>query len=376
LAAAIEGSSPEIIIPCDDRAVEHLHELHTQARARGALGEKIASLIERSLGSPESFSIVSSRYELLLVAVAEGLRIPETRRIDGLEDLAECCAKKTLPVVLKADGTWGGNGVKVVHTPAQAEQSFLELIRKPGFAAVTKRLLLERDRFWVRPWRRYQRPTVIAQSYVQGRPANCAAFCWEGRVLALIGVEVVSTQGEEQERPATVVRVVDNEEMNLAAQRLARRLGLSGFFGLDFMIEEGTEATYLIEMNPRCTKLTRLGLGPGRDMITALWVELAGKPHRAISLGVSNSTIAYFPEAWNFGSQFLESSYPDIPMGEVELIRELLRPTSERTLLGHIVDGVRGLCRAWNGRAFGKRFQSTRHSRVSEEDFLTDSARG
>jgi predicted ATP-grasp superfamily ATP-dependent carboligase len=54
--------------------------------------------------------------------------------------------------------------------------------------------------------------------------------------------------------------------MMFAAERLAHRLDLSGFFGLDFMIEDNTETTYPIEMNPRCTQFCHLQLGKGRDI--------------------------------------------------------------------------------------------------------------
>src|SRR5712664_3859510 len=55
LVAAIEATAPQIIIPCDDRGVQHLHELFRCARSRGTSGSNMAALIERSLGSPESY---------------------------------------------------------------------------------------------------------------------------------------------------------------------------------------------------------------------------------------------------------------------------------------------------------------------------------
>lgn len=379
LERSIEAVAPQIIIPCDDRAVRHLHELYEQA-ARDPFRKNIAALIEKSLGPPEGYPIVSSRYDLLRLAREEGVRVPNTKRVDELADVQSWCREENLPLVLKADGTWGGNGVRIAHTQLLAEASFLNLVRTPSSAAVIKRLLLQRDRFWVRSWLRHEKPAVIAQSYVCGRPANCAALCWEGRLLAFIGVEVVSTQGSECERPATVVRVVDNAEMTLAAQRLAKRLRLSGFFGLDFMIENDSEATYLIEMNPRCTKLTRLQLGQGKNMIQALCAAMSGEPWRVNSPPVPNDLIAYFPEAWNYKSRFLELSFPDIPMGEIDLIRELLRPSSERTLLGQMLDYIRHLRtqrRAHLTRAFAKRLKTgaTQLSKLAQEDVLPHSPR-
>jgi hypothetical protein len=348
LVAAIEATDPQIIIPCDDRGVEHLHELYARARSLGISGSKMAALIERSLGSPQAYPIVSARYELLSIAREEGLRVPDTNRIKTVDDLKFWHATQALPWVLKADGTFGGRGVKIVHTAEQAQQSFLEMTRMFGAGRAIKRLCVNRDPFWLRPWWNRSKPGVIVQSHIQGRPANCAVACWEGRVLAGIGVEVVSAEG--QTGPASIVRVVDNPEMMRCAERIARRLGVSGFFGLDFMIEEGSGATYLIEMNPRCTPLCHLQLGKGRDMIGALWAQLTGQLFRETSPVTQNDLIAYFPQAWNCKSEFLQSSFHDVPHGEPDLVKELLRPWPDRSLLFRMSNHLHNLTNLFAAR--------------------------
>ena len=80
--------------------------------------------------------------------------------------------------------------------------------------------------------------------------------CRDGEILASVTVEVLASQ-----RPAgaaTVLRLVRNDEIERASCLMARRLRLNGFHGLDFIIEEGTDAPYLIEMNPRATQLGHL----------------------------------------------------------------------------------------------------------------------
>ena len=62
-----------------------------------------------------------------------------------------------------------------------------------------------------------------------------------------------------------------------AASLLASRLGLSGFLGLDFVVEDGTGAPYLIEMNPRCAPPCHLQLGEGRDLVEAFAAQLSGR---------------------------------------------------------------------------------------------------
>lgn len=336
LIAAIEATEPQIIIPCDDRGVQHLHALYARARSLGTSGSNMAALIERSLGSPESYPIVSSRYDLLKIAREEGLRVPDTNHLNTGDDLKSWHAGHTLPWVLKADGTSGGKGVKIAHTPEQAKQFFLELARLFGAARAIKRLCVNRDSFWLRPWWNRSKPAVMVQSHIHGRPANCAVVCWQGRVLAGFGVEVISSQGLTG--PATVVRVVDNPEMMLCAERIAHRLRLSGFFGLDFMIEDGSGATYLVEMNPRCTPICHLQLGKGRDMIGALYTQLSGQPFRETSSVTQNDMIALFPQAWHTESEFLQSTFQDVPLGEPDLVQDLLRPWPDRSLLFRVFD--------------------------------------
>jgi ATP-grasp domain-containing protein len=331
LTAAIVASTPQFIIPCDDRGVQHLHELFARAQSQGAAGAKLAGLIERSLGSSDSFPIVSSRYELLRIALEEGLRVPDTAPLKTIDDIEDWQRGHALPWVVKADGTFGGRGVKFAHSPKEAERIFREMKRPHPTLRVFKRLIVNRDPFWVRPWWKRTRPGLIIQSCIQGRPANCAVFSWKGNILAGIGVEVISSEGRTG--PATVVRVVENSEMMLAAQKIARRLRLTGFFGLDFMIEEGSGASYLIEMNPRCTPPSHLQLGKGRDLVGALRAELTGQPFLETPPVTQNNMIVYFPQAATCRSELLASSFVDIPFEEPDLIQELLRPWPDRSLL-------------------------------------------
>ena len=144
----------------------------------------------------------------------------------------------------------------------------------------------------------------------------------------------------DKQGPANVVRLVDNSEMMFAAEQLARRLGLSGFFGLDFMIEEGSGASYLIEMNPRSTPLGHLQLGRGRDLVEALTAELTAQPVRDLPSVTQNELIAYFPQAWNSKNELLSSCFQDIPRDEPDLVNALMRPWPERSLLFRLASKI------------------------------------
>jgi hypothetical protein len=339
LLKAIEATNPHIIIPCDDRAVRHLHELYARQRKRGVHGSGIADLIEKSLGAPQSFPIVSGRYNLIKVAGEEGLAVPDTEPINSESDLVSWHQKHPFPWVLKADGTYGGDGVRIVHNLEQARRFLGELTRFYTPERAIKRFFVNRDAFWLRPWWNGVKPAISVQSYIRGCPANCAAVCWEGKVLAFIGVQVICAAGETGS--ASVVRVMDDPgDMLICAERIARRLNLSGFFGLDFIIEEGTESAYLIEMNPRPTRISRLQLGKGCDLIGALSAQLLNQPIRDLPPVTQNKMIAYFPDAVELKKEILDASFHDVPSGCPDLIRELHRPWPTRTFLWRMADQI------------------------------------
>jgi hypothetical protein len=337
LADAIATAKPDIIIPCDDLGVRHLHQLHSSKRIRHVAEVDIPALIVRSLGPPDSYATVDSRYLLLKISREEGIRTPETAIIKDLADFERW--QSAFPWVMKADGTTGGRGVRIVSTPEEARGYFFDLRRSIGFMRFIKRLTVDRNLILEKPWWNSfnrVRPVVVAQSFIRGSPANCAVVCWNGEVLAGLGCEAVAT--ETSTGPATVVRLVENVEMMVAARKIARRLSLSGFFGLDFVIEEETGATYLIEMNPRCTPPCHLRLGFGRDMIGALFAQLMGKTLTVPVSVTEKNLIAYFPQALRYNGELLSSSYHDVPDDEPALIQELLRSQPDQKALNAIVN--------------------------------------
>jgi hypothetical protein len=216
----------------------------------------------------------------------------------------------------------------------QIDPALLHLGRMFRLQRALKRLVVNRDRFWLRSWWNKTRPSLIAQAYVAGHPANCSVVSWRGKILAGIAVEVVAT--DETIGPASIVRIVEGAEMIDAAKRIASKLGLSGFFGLDFMIEEKTGLPYLIEMNPRVTPPCHLRLNPARDLSGALWSELTRQTPRPHTASILNDSVAYFPQSNGLAPSTLSGCYVDMPANEPELVQELLQPYPDRTLLFRI----------------------------------------
>jgi hypothetical protein len=331
LADAIKSAKPDLIIPTDDRAVAHLHELHAKCVQGGSVEPGVLELIEFSLGAPENYSNIRSRSRILAIAKEEEILVPDSMPIDCARDLERWQAHHKFPWVLKSDGSCGGTGVKIVSSLGDARRACRKLTSSPTLIRAAQRLIINRDSFPTRTWFKRERPGLTIQDYVPGVPANCSVTCRKGEVLAAFSVEVCTSVNATG--AASVVRLIDNPVMLRAAERLVRRLGISGLCGLDFVIEEETGDPYLIELNPRATQLCHLPLGPGRDLIAALFAGLLGTPLPESPPITTADTIAIFPHAWmqNPGNESISSRYNDVPWDEPDLVYELLKtPWPER----------------------------------------------
>jgi hypothetical protein len=324
-AEAIALAKPDFIIPGDDLAVQHLHQLYYREQRRGSAGATTCALIERSMGVAESFPVVYSRTEFMNLAEQEGIRIPKTQVIANIEEVRLWGAQMGFPTVLKANGTSGGEGVRIVRTAREAARAFRRLQAPPIIARVAKRVLLDRDTTLVWPMVFRRRSIVNAQAFIPGREATSLVACWKGTVLAALHFEVLSKQ--ESTGPASVVRVIEDADMVSATEKMVRRLNLTGLHGFDFMLEAQTGNAYLIEINPRTTQVGHLRLGPGRDLPAALHAAISGGVVRETTKVTDSDTIAFFPQEWlrNPGSVFLRSGYHDVPWEEPELVRACLR---------------------------------------------------
>jgi hypothetical protein len=316
---------PDIIVPCDDGVVVQLHALHRQEPS-------MRDLIERSLGPAQSFSIVSSRYRLLSTAMELGICVPKTNRVTEAADLVSWHKSVGSVGVLKVDGESGGNGVRICRSLDESLAAWRELSARCSSGTAWKRFAIDRDplALWMRKSQAEREVTI--QAFIAGRPANSMLACRQGQVLAMVSVAVVASDGPTG--AATIVRRIKNERMSQAAELLATRLQLTGFYGLDFMIESGTDTPYLIELNPRCTQLGHLELPDQGSLAGIFSAALRSEPRRRPRRPIRTETIALFPQAHTVRgkcSQYIDASYYDLPWEEPQLISELvLEPWPQR----------------------------------------------
>lgn len=347
LEKALEAETPDLVVPCDDRAAWQLHDLHQRK-------PRYRELIESSLGPASQYSRLRSRVRLLDHAAGLGLRVPETVEVHAEPDIRAWFSGRSQPAVLKIDGTWGGNGVEVVHSAEEGLAAFKRLRRPLRRSLAWKRLLVNNDpiAFWSQS--RLDAISVSLQEYIVGRPATLMLACWRGELLGLVSAEVLCTQGKTG--ASTIVRLVRNEEMAHAARRLVETLGLSGFHGLDFMLEEGTDAAYLIELNARCTQLGHLSLAGQGDLAGLLCHRLGFGGAESAGPLAAGEIVSFFPQAlvWNPDSPYLRQAHMDIPVNEPKLVKELQRPLWPE--------------RQWSARLYGLLFPKERTARARTEE--------
>ena len=314
LARAIAQGAPDLVVPCDDRALAQLLQL----------AGRFPRLLERSLGRPASYPALMARGDFMAAARALGIAGPPTVAVRTEEDYHRALAALGTPAVLKRDGSWGGDGVAIVRNPVQAAEAWRGLAVAPSRLRSAARALLRRDAHFLREALYPTPPVVSVQAFVPGTAATSAFACWKGKVLAAIHMDVLETL--HPRGPATVLRRVPDPDMERAAILLAAHFGLSGLHGLDF-VRDAEGKAQLIEINPRATQTAALALGPGLDLAAALTGCLAGSAKARAAL-TANPVIALFPQEWRRdpASLWLHEAYPDVPWDDPAVLRACLEP--------------------------------------------------
>jgi carbamoylphosphate synthase large subunit len=319
---AIQACQPDLLVPADDRATWHLHELWNSKN--GSAEPSTRNLIARSLGSPKQFPVVQSRTLFMELAQKKGVRVPPTAVLRNQGDLSTWIGQHGLPVVLKANGTSGGEGVRVARAAEEAKSAFRRLHAPPLVARALKRAIVDFDSTLLKASFLRQTFVVNAQEFIAGCEANTTVACWKGEVIASLHFKVL--QKRHASGPATVLRHIQHEEMDAAVATMVRELNLSGFHGFDFMLEQATGNAYLIEINPRTTQVGHLSFGPGHDLPAAIADVITGSSAVTSSKQIENDTVALFPHEWarDPASPYLAAAHHDIPWEAPRLVNAVI----------------------------------------------------
>jgi hypothetical protein len=320
LRKAIDKARPDLIVACDDRAIGHLLRLfRKELKARGEQSS-IVKLLRRSFGALENFDSMMSRPMSMKIARELGIRAPETVAVKTEAELESCIARLGLPAVLKVDGSWGGDGVIVAHTKEDAVRAFHRLLRPASRLRNALRAAKRRDAHYLLAAFAPPPQRVSVQKYVAGRSAASAFACWKGEITSALYYDVLVADGAIG--PPNVIRRVDCPQMAEASRLVAKKFGLSGIYGLDFIRDEAGDV-HLIEINPRTTQGGTLAFGRGRDLPSAL-VESVTGCEASRRAAIPNDIVVFFPREWQRdpASPYLMSAYHDVPWDDPAVLED------------------------------------------------------
>ena len=169
------------------------------------------------------------------------------------------------------------------------------------------------------------------QQYIEGTPENQLVLCRDGKVLAGLSVEVLQTSPNGPDRSFVCSRTTRWRE---AAIKMVRRLGLSGFAGLDFMLDHSGKA-YLLEMNMRPTQIAHLAFDSSPDLIGTLSEWLLGRKATAVPPCSPSQAIALPPEGigCTISTPQFRSAYHDVPKHLPAVVEAYREPPTKRTAI-------------------------------------------
>ncbi len=321
---ALNHHLPSLVVPVDDVSALAVFQAYTDR----SLTPEGAQVIADSLGDPATFAQRHRRVALGEAARAADASCPMSWPLDDIGQLPRILDESSLPAVVKSDGSFGGHGVITVRDLTEARAAFEWLRRPPKLLSSLGRMVLDDEANYLRPALRRSRPELSVQPFLPGRPATLTAVCSKGEVLGSVALQAIQTYGEGG--PATVVEAVDHPDMQTAARVVARTFGLSGFFGLDFIISPDGSSAWLLELNPRATNTAHVHFASSRPLFELL----------AQSLGMVTPVVTAEP----------------LPDGPIVLFpQELVRDRNSEYLTLHPVDlpahapDVIDLCRRWAG---------------------------
>lgn len=322
----VHAAQPDLIIPGCDTTVLFLQNFEKSYRVQVAAGGKpqapqltaLLDLVRRSLGDPAGYAATTNKNMLLQKLRELKIPSPDYTEVSSAKDAGRFADAHGYPIVLKSEQGSGGVGVRICSTLDEIEAGLRELASEPV----------------VMPDVAGQRMRIVAQKFVHGTPAMQVVCAMNGKILERMQVlkqeRLPGPNGETgptgSTGPSSVVRFIEHEAMDASVRKLVAGLGFSGFAGIDFMVEEGTQRAYLIELNPRPCPISHLGHRVGRNLARALWCQITNTPYTREKVDNPPPCIALFPQERQRDPQSpaLTEIFHDIPQDDPALLQALM----------------------------------------------------
>ena len=281
---------PRIVLPGDDPAFKWLHHL----RQLEGVDPDVAALISRSLPSVDKAEILIS--DSAFVANYSGFlcRPPPFLKSPLWTDVSAFIEQHHLPIVFKKDGLWSGYGVTICRTIQSAREAFDNL--SGGSFLVTK--------------------------FIRGTPAEAAVSGLAGRVCSAFCFKKIERLTENG--PACVIEHLQHEAMLSAARGIFEAAELSGFCGIDFIVDEEGRA-WLLELTPRMIPASHLGKLFGEDNVKSFVAALNGTKKPPVNKKIMDR-VALFPAeiSRNLDSPYFYNIFHDVPWDDPKVLKAII----------------------------------------------------
>jgi len=311
-AAMVRATVPQLVLPCDDTAFRLLQMLvlSPPQGLQPALQLELASLIRKSLGDPGHYRASIDKTLLPHAAEVLGVSVPAYAVVSNLAEAEAFAVDCGYPMVLKRRYGFAGQGVAICADPSELGRAFAEFARADA---------LDLERF--------TDTRLLAQVYVAGPVVSRSSVAWEGQELAGTTREKL-TQNPAQTGPATVVRYFHQPEVARFSAALARGFGMTGFVGIEYIVDLRDGRARLLEVNRRITPGASTGELVGVDLCVALHAKMIGAPSTVpadVPSGFER-IVARFPQEWlrDPQSRYLREYPVDAPWDDPELLEAML----------------------------------------------------
>jgi hypothetical protein len=310
LTAAIDDIAPCLLVPCDEMAIRLLFALVLEPPRDlpSAVRLRLEALIRSSLGDPTHYQTSIDKILLPPAAEALGVRVPPYALADGIDEAVACADALGYPAVLKRRFGFAGEGVAIV-TDADDLLRHGESLLSPDQLDLGQRLPRQ----------------LLVQSFIRGAYHSQALVAWQGKPLAQFAwerqVATLACKGQ-----TSVLRFIDSPESHSHAETLCNAFGISGFFNVQFVLDE-TERPYLLEINRRIVTHMHMGDRVGADLAVAMARQLRGLPPAPrVAPPQPGRSVAIFPREWLRDplSPWLHRCAADVPWDDVAILKAML----------------------------------------------------
>jgi predicted ATP-grasp superfamily ATP-dependent carboligase len=236
------------VIPGDDRAVSIISYLLRELDGHTVFSLTMFDVLKASVG--DYTVITNSKLELL--QYCNNVSIPKTFTGKPDDILEAIEGNNQYPIVIKKPIANGGNGVSICQNREDVIKTLKNpLYAKPSWIKKFIRGVIGRDSNWLP-----DNETLIVQEYVKGKKVIYTGVAKAGILLdGFQSEEVENNESGHAVKIRYLHTVHAYEEVLDTVREILRELSFTGFFDMDFIIEEYRGKALLLELNPRITPL-------------------------------------------------------------------------------------------------------------------------